>query len=85
MTNETSNLVQEAQQAIENLEKTLNGILMNERRVCKYVQGIDSCNEKNKQTLRKSIDTINAFVEENKTAKEEYESYCEFKKLLLEP
>ncbi|MAI08157.1 MAG: hypothetical protein CMF61_04270 [Magnetococcales bacterium] len=85
MTNETSNLVQEAQQAIEDLEKTLNGILMNERRVCIYVQGIDSCNEKNKQTLRKSIDTINAFVEENKTAKEEYESYCEFKKLLLEP
>lgn len=85
MTNETSALVQEAQQALENLEKTLNGILMNERRVCKYTQGFDVCNDKNKQTLRESIDRINAFVEENRKAKEEYESYCEFKKILLEP
>lgn len=85
MTNETSALAQEAQQTLENLEKTLSGILIDERRVCKYTQGIHHYSERNKETLRESIDKINAFIEENKKAKEVYESYCELKKILLEP
>lgn len=64
---------QEAEQALEELENTLNGILLQERLICHYAKYVNPDNLEKMAELQAGIEKIKTFNEEHKEARKAYE------------
>ena len=68
-----TNYKQEAEQALEELEKTLQGILRQERLICHYAKYVNPDEPETMAELQAGIEKIKAFNEEHKEARKAYE------------